>query len=109
MTRLEAGYSAIIPDAWIRDPTRATDPEPEEDDQSDTGSEYDESETEEDWDEYTPPEYDDDLMNRSPRYEDVPPPSYSVAILTPPMYEPSPRHMRAHLAAAAAARRMVSA
>ena len=113
MTPLEAGYTALVPDAWIRDPTTAIDPEPEEDDESETDSEYAESEyeddtEEEDWEEYDPPEYEESCQGL-PRYEDIPPPSYLVAILTPPMYEPSPRHMRASLAAAAAARRMVSA
>jgi hypothetical protein len=113
MTRLEAGYSAIIPQAWIHDPTTAVDPEPEEDDESETESEYDESEYDEaelegHWESFFPPEY-EEAVQGLPRYEDVPPPSYSDAILTPPMYEPTHRHMRAHLAAAAAARRMVSA
>lgn len=110
MTRLLAGYTAVIPDAWIRDPTSARDPEPEEDSETeDEESLYDETETEDEWEDYDPPEYDDDLANRAPRYEDVPPPSYNQAILTPPAYEPSPRHMRAQLAAEAAARRMVAA
>lgn len=113
MTRLEAGYTALVPDAWIRDPTTAIDPELEEDDESETESEYAESEYEEDtdaedWEEYAPPEYEQSCQGL-PRYEDIPPPSYLVAIMSPPMYEPSPRHMRAHLAAAAAARRLVSA
>lgn len=113
MTRLEAGFEAIVPHAWLANPTLAVDPEPEEDEQSETESEYDESEYEEDsepedWEEYETPEY-EEATQGLPRYEDVPPPSYDVAILTPPMYEPSPRHMRASLAAAAAARRMQSA
>jgi hypothetical protein len=47
---------------------------------------YDDELQEGDWDEFTPPEYDDDLMNRAPSYEDIPPPSYDQAILTPPAY-----------------------
>ena len=31
MDRLEAGFAAIIPDAWIHDPTTAIDPETEDD------------------------------------------------------------------------------
>lgn len=113
MSRLEAGFSAIIPEAWIHDPTTAIDPEPEEDDESETESEYDESEYDESeldghWESFFPPEYEESCQGL-PRYEDVPPPSYSDAILTPPMYEPTHRHMRAQLSAAAAARRMVSA
>lgn len=115
MTRLEAGFTAMIPDAWIHDPTTAIDIEPEEDDESETETEieydeieYDESEIEGQWEAFFPPEY-EEAVRGLPRYEDVPPPSYSDAIMIPPMYEPTRRHMRAHLAAAAAERRMVSA
>jgi hypothetical protein len=44
------------------------------------------SEDEGEWEDYESPEYDNDPLNAAPRYEDVPPPSYEVALLSPPAY-----------------------
>jgi len=40
---------------------------------------------EEDWEEYDTPDYEESCQGL-PLYEDVPPPSYEVAILSPPAY-----------------------
>lgn len=52
---------------------------------SDDGSEYGDDQALEDWEEFTPPEYEESCQGL-PLYEDVPPPAYDVAILSPPAY-----------------------